>query len=97
MTKCDKCGEEVGNLFCAKCRSEIEKKTAKVKFGKLIPLLFYDQEKKQYIFGCTVKGCPCNQWNDQLNIGLCATRHIFLPNRIMHEFDGDNIAQQVCG
>ena len=95
--RCSGCGEEVGNLYCAKCRKEIEKKTSKVKFGRLIPLLFYDRDAKRYVFGCTVKGCPCNQWNDKFDIGLCSTTSIFLPKNIMHDFDGDNIAQQVCG
>jgi len=89
--KCAKCNEEVGNLFCSKCRKEIEKKTSKIKFGKLIPLLYYDIENKYYIFGCTVKFCPCNK------NGLCVSKHLFLPKALLHEFDGDNIISQNCG
>lgn len=94
MTKCDRCGKEVGKLFCAKCRGEIEgitKFVVPANTKKLIPLLFWDPEKKHYIFGCTVKGCPCNR------NGLCGTRHLTLPKNVLHEFDGDNIIQQVCG
>lgn len=99
MTRCDKCGKEVGNLYCAKCRAEIIKKTSEVKFGRLIPLLFYDTKLKRYVLGYTVKGCSCNQWNIHFNIGLCSTTAIFLEGtkQLLHEFDGDNIIQQVCG
>lgn len=91
MTKCDRCGEEVGNLFCAKCRAQIEGKTAKIELGELFPLILWDKDNECYVFGCTVKGCPCN------NNGLCATRHKNLPKGLLHEFDGDNIIRQLCG
>lgn len=91
MTKCDSCGKEVGNLYCGNCRKKIEKETLKTKFGKLLPLLFYDIENKQYVIGCYCVGCPCN------NNGLCRTKHLKLPVKFLHEFDGNNIVHQVCG
>ncbi|RLD10438.1 MAG: hypothetical protein DRI44_06085 [Chlamydiae bacterium] len=89
MTKCDKCGKEVGPLFCGHCRAEIKK----IKFnpGKLIPLLYYDTENKRYVVGCTCVECP---WNRD---GKCITTHEKLPVHLFHEFDGDNIIHQVCG
>jgi hypothetical protein len=91
MTKCDKRNKEVGNLYCAKCRAKIEGRDAHIHFEGLIPLLYYDPEKKRYLLGCTVKGCPCN------HNGICKTEHLHLPKNLLHEFDGDNIIQQVCG
>jgi len=87
MTKCDKCGKEVGNLFCGKCRLEIESER-----GKLIPVLYYDPKTKLYVPGCTVIGCPCN------DRGTCSG-HISLETfkYICHEFDGDNCVKQFCG
>lgn len=98
MTRCDGCREEVGNLFCGKCREKIELKVkiSDENLEKLIPLLFWDPEKKAYRFGCTCLGCPCNAG------GICgAETHdsletLFERNAI-HEFDGDNIIKQVCG
>ena len=89
--KCAECGEEVGELYCAKFRARIESRTAKVEFGKLIPLILWDTENKLYVFCCTVKGCPCN------HNGYCVTSHKSLPINLLHEFDGDNIVKQLCG
>jgi hypothetical protein len=91
--KCAKCGAEVGDLFCAKCQDKIRKTHRKINLGTLIPLLYYDLERRRYIVACTVTGCPCN------NKGLCKTEHLLLSSleKLMHEFDGDNIVQQVCG
>ena len=93
MTKCDGCGKEVGKLYCAKCRAKIERKTQRKRFGKLIPLLWYDKEHRCYYAGCTVIGCPCNAG------GICTTAHLTIESikAVLHEFDGDNIIQQVCG
>ena len=87
MTKCDKCGEESGNLFCGKCRAEMMNR------HEIIPILFYDKNKKGYRAGCTVLLCPNNE------NGICRTVILFLEDlkRIFHEFDGDNIVQQWCG
>jgi len=95
MTKCDKCGEEAGNLFCGNCRGKVEKKYRK-KLPKLFPLLYWDEENKCYRFGCKCLGCPCN------NNGVCGSieqnslEMLFKVDRI-HEFDEDNIIRQVCG
>jgi len=93
MTKCDRCGREVGALYCGKCRAEIEKIEPTLSFKRMIPLLFYDKVNKCYRFGCTVEQCPCNRG------GVCVTAHLTIDSvkAIMHEFDGDNIAQQHCG
>jgi hypothetical protein len=94
LTKCDGCGKEVGKLYCAKCRAKIKKKTKKeLKDVKLIPVLFFDVENNCYRAGCTVHGCPCNHG------GVCSTRMLSIEfiKHILHEFDGDNIVQQVCG
>ena len=98
MTKCDGCGNEVGNLFCGHCRAKLE---LKMKLGeeeleKLIPLLYYDPKQKAYRFGCTCLKCPCNAG------GVCGAgnhqtlKSLFELDKI-HEFDGDNILRQVCG
>ena len=89
--KCSRCGKEVGDLFCAKCKAEIEGQQPNIEFDKLFPLVYWDKENKQYLFGCTVHGCPCNQG------GVCTTKHVTLPIHSLHEFDGDNIIQQHCG
>jgi len=91
MTKCDGCGKEVGKLYCGKCRDKIEKTKREIDSAVIVPLLFYDRQTKTYLFACRVRGCPCN------NNGICKTEHKFLPKQILHEFDGDNIIQQVCG
>lgn len=87
MTKCDNCKKEVGPLLCGKCRAEIKKT------HNLIPVLFYDKEKRGYRAGCTVLQCPYNE------NGVCITLTLFLEHlkTILHEFDGDNIVQQWCG
>lgn len=89
--KCGKCQKEVGKLFCAKCRAKIEGKDPHIHFKGLIPLLYYDSEKKRYLFGCTVAGCPNNRK------GICVSEHFSLPLGFFHEFDGDNIIKQMCG
>lgn len=92
--KCAKCGKEVGPLYCAKCRAQIEERTeAELKGAKLIPVLYYDVANKCYRAGCTVIGCPFN-FN-----GVCSTRILKLDflKPILHEFDGDNVVQQFCG
>ena len=95
MTKCDACGNEVGKLYCGHCRAIIEKKFKhKIQAKKLIPLLFWDVEKKAYRFGCLCLLCPCNQ------NGICGVVNketLELLMLRMHEFDGDNIIHQVCG
>jgi len=91
--KCSKCGKEVGELYCAKCRAEIEGKEANLTFERLIPLLYYDKVEKVYRAGCTVVMCPCNR------DGICITKHLTIGSikQMLHEFDGDNIVQQNCG
>ena len=89
--KCSKCGKEVGELFCGKCRAEIQRVNASLNLGSMIPLLYYDRNKKVYVFGCTVALCPYNR------NGLCASLAIKLPINQFHEFDGDNIIQRGCG
>ena len=87
MTKCDKCGKETGPLFCGHCRMEMKKS------HNLVPVLFYDKVRKGYRAGCTCIECP---WNEN---GACITLILKLDllKNILHEFDGDNIVQQVCG
>lgn len=85
MTKCDKCGNEAGNLFCGKCRDEIHKR------HNLIPLLFYDKEKRGYRAGCSVSGCPNNE------NGVCIAVNMNINQIYFHEYDGDNCVRQVCG
>ncbi|VVB51811.1 Uncharacterised protein [uncultured archaeon] len=87
MTKCDSCNAEAGPLLCGKCRAKLKHT------HNLIPVLFYDRERKGYRAGCTVAECP---WNEN---GVCVTVTLnlaFLKN-ILHEFDGDNIVKQACG
>ncbi|MFA5307116.1 MAG: hypothetical protein WC365_06745, partial [Candidatus Babeliales bacterium] len=85
--KCDKCGNESGELYCGKCRKQIKQS------HNLIPILFYDKSKKGYRAGCTVTECPYNE------NGACVTVILFISmlKNILHEFDGDNIVQQWCG
>lgn len=93
MTRCDGCGEEVGNLFCGKCRQKVEASLANLSKQKMLPLLYYDTETRLYHAGCTVVKCPCNR------DGVCKTGHLFLSlmKTLFHEFDGDNCVQQACG
>jgi hypothetical protein len=87
MTKCDICGVESGKLLCGKCRAKLKGT------HNLIPILFYDKERKGYRAGCTVLECP---WNEN---GVCVVLHLHLElmKNKFHEFDGDNIIQQNCG
>ena len=85
MTKCDKCGKEAGNLFCGHCRAEILKRHS------LVPLLFYDLEKRGYRAGCSCIECPANEH------GICITVMQSLDQITFHEYDGDNCIKQVCG
>lgn len=85
--KCGRCEKESGPLYCGKCRTEIKKS------HDLIPVLFYDKNKKGYRAGCTVIDCPFNE------NGVCRTVALILDQvkTILHEFDGDNIVHQWCG
>ena len=85
--KCSRCGREVGNLFCGKCREEIRKE-----LGQLIPVLFYDPALKMYRAGCSVLECPCNE------NGICSSRiSLDTFKEVSHEYDGDNCVKMVCG
>lgn len=66
MTKCDGCGQESGNLYCGKCRMKMLKR------HDLIPVLYYDKNKKGYRAGCTVLDCPANE------NGVCIVVHATL-------------------
>ena len=83
--KCTRCGQEVGNLFCGKCRSEITKR------HNLVPILFWDKEKEGYRAGCSVIGCPANE------NGVCISVIKSISQISFHEYDGDNCIKQVCG
>ncbi len=99
MTHCDKCGEEVGQLLCGNCREEMEEKYEDVETD-LVPLLCYDKETECYRFGCTCRECPSNKPVDELDkfgVGVYMSAHSFIPKPLLHEFDGDNIINQVCG
>ena len=85
MTECDKCGKEVGNLFCGHCRAEIHKRHT------LLPLLFYDKDKKGYRAGCTCIECPANE------NGVCITIHMHIDEVCFHDYDGDNCVKILCG
>lgn len=85
MSLCDKCGKEAGSLFCGHCRDEIQKRHT------LVPLLFYDREKKGYRAGCTCYGCPANEH------GICITVHLSVEDICFHNYDGDNCVKIVCG
>jgi hypothetical protein len=83
--KCSHCGQEVGNLFCGKCRAEITSR------HNLIPLLFYDRIKKGYRAGCSVIACPANE------NGVCISVITDISQIAFHEYDGDNCIRVVCG
>ena len=85
MTKCDKCGKGSGNLFCGHCRAEIMKR------HNLVPLLYWDKEKRGYRAGCSVLECPANE------NGVCITVMKSIDQITFHEYDGDNCIKQVCG
>ena len=83
---CAKCGKESGNLYCGKCRAEIRKSHT------LIPVLFYDKERKGFRAGCSVVDCPCNE------NGVCSsTLSLDTVKFVMHEYDGDNCVKLPCG
>lgn len=93
MSKCDRCGKEVGNLYCGKCRAEIQSaEKTHVPSDDLMILVAYDRKTKLYRFGCTVTECPCNMKN-----GWCSKAPLFLDKKLIHEFDGDNAVKQWCG
>jgi hypothetical protein len=85
MSLCDKCGKEAGNLFCGFCRAEILKR------HNLVPLLYYDKDKKGYRAGCSCYECPANEQ------GICITVAFNLDQLSLHEYDGVNCIKQVCG
>ncbi len=94
MTRCDKCGKEVGPLFCGNCRKKIkEESIKKVGERKLIPLLYWNPATKRYAPACNCTECP---WNVD---GACVSEHASLEvmKQLFHEYDGDNIIHQVCG
>jgi hypothetical protein len=95
MSKCDRCGLEVGNLYCGKCRKEIELReqgAENIPSDDLIVLVVYDRKTQLYRYGCTVTECPCNMKN-----GWCSKATPFLDKKMLHEFDGDNAIKQWCG
>ena len=94
MVICSRCGKEVGNLFCGHCREEVIGKLPAISSENLVPLLFWDKEKQMYVFGCSVKECPCNREGR-----FCSSwiPDLVLAMFIMHEYDGDNICKQNCG
>lgn len=95
MSQCDRCGLEVGNLYCGKCRQEIEQRergAEHIPSEDLLILLAYDRKTKLYRYGCTVTGCPCNMQN-----GWCSRATPYLDKNMLHEFDGDNAVKQWCG
>lgn len=85
MTLCDRCKQESGNLFCGKCRAEMQKR------HNLIPVLFYDKEQKGLRAGCSVIGCPANE------NGVCIVLHKDGNLIQFHEYDGDNCMRVNCG
>jgi hypothetical protein len=85
MSKCDKCGEEVGNLFCGHCRATILLR------HNLVPLLYYDKLSKGYRAGCSCIECPANE------CGICITIHLHIDTICFHDYDGDNCIRQECG
>ena len=94
MTKCDRCGQESGNLFCGKCRATVKNEAyskAHKETNELLPLIYWDKIDKVYRFGCTVRECPANIE------GICCTPAMSFDLMDLHEFDGDNCVKQVCG
>ena len=95
MTKCNKCGKEVGNLFCGHCRAELEGKwkaeAEKYEKKDLIPLIYWVKKAKMYRVGCMCFGCPANV------DGICQLFYDSLDDIDFHEFDGDNIVRTLCG
>lgn len=95
--KCDKCREEVGPLYCGRCREGIrrEAEASKPKDAKkVVVLLAFDPEEKVYRFGCTVVGCPMNTRD-----GWCMrkTPDFMFDTIKFHAYDGDNCVRQFCG
>lgn len=85
MSRCDKCGKEVGNLFCGHYRADLHKRHS------LVPLVFYDKEKKGYRAGCSCIECPANE------NGVCITVFTNIESITFHAYDGDNCVKVVCG
>lgn len=102
MSFCDKCGQEVGNLYCGKCREEIrQKERPAVPSEELVILMAYDPTNDTYRFGCSVVGCPCNLqngWCSKAVIGHIGDKDNFEQvRRMLHAYDGDNGVKQFCG
>jgi hypothetical protein len=92
MTKCDRCGNEVGNLFCSFCREEVKGERSIIHEETLVPILFYDIEQKMYVAGCCAHECPCNVKG---KCGSLMSWDTFLF--IAHPYDGVNCIKQNCG
>ena len=63
---------------------------------EIVWLIGYDPIRKEYRYGCSVKGCPCNLQN-----GMCSKATpefaIDLVTSRLHPYDGDNCVKQFCG
>jgi hypothetical protein len=59
----------------------------------LIPVLYYVTEKKLYVAGCNVKGCPCNIGGIHCSSLISLDTFKF----VAHEYDGDNCVKLPCG
>lgn len=94
MSRCDRCGKEVGNLFCGHCREEIMAEAHERDSRELVPVLYWDRKRKGYVAGCSVLQCPCNAGN-----GYCSSLILTADTlkNILHEYDGDNIVFLPCG
>jgi hypothetical protein len=92
MTRCDRCGNEVGELLCGHCREEAKREGVPAGI-KRIPVLFYIPERKTYVAGCRCLECPWNRG------GYCSTEWTSIEQFkiLIHEFDGDNCVHQKCG
>jgi hypothetical protein len=99
MSRCDRCHKEVGNLYCGKCREEIqnrERGAEHIPSDDLVILLAYDRKTKLYRYGCSVNECPCNMQNGWCSKATLAIDKEFLLKMLnmLHEYDGDNCVKQ---